>query len=361
MPKQKVLIIDNVFAPSKKDRIINGVQKFTKAQREVLSEYYDVHYITMKGSDLQFPNQYILRHIQDVNLDNKRKRTITKAIADEIKTLIHVVEPDIVLDNSCKHFTTNFPLYKTGIVFEHYHRPSMPLTDVIKKRFVKNKIFWCGVSEWQNKKFRNFFDGVTSVHMLEEEQQVCESDGYGIFVGRWDRGKKPHVMLSRYARNIDDIPLHVFTTFKNCYLTEDDLKIVSKLKKNNKFVFHIDAPRSELESYMKRAAFIIGSGNESTGIVSMEGASFGVPYIVPGSHSVAEQEHMNPNAIYLLDRKSGDDMSEQILAAVHCFSNLSFDDRKEIARDAFLRYNRSQFLLKQLRLIKKAKDLYGGV
>ena len=35
MPKEKILIIDNVFAPSKKDRILNGVQKFSKAQREV--------------------------------------------------------------------------------------------------------------------------------------------------------------------------------------------------------------------------------------------------------------------------------------------------------------------------------------
>lgn len=361
MPKQKVLIIDNVFAPSKKDRIINGVQKFTKAQREVLSEYYDVHYITMRGSDLQYPNQYILRHVQDVNLDNNRKRAITKAIADEIKMLIHVIEPDIVLDNSCKHFTTNFPFYKTGIVFEHYHKPSMPLTDAVKQRFVKNKIFWCGVSNWQNKQFRNFFDGVTSVHMLEEEQFVTQSDGYGMFVGRWDRGKKPHVMLNRYSRMIDDIPLHVFTTFKNCYLTEDDLKIVNILKKNKKFIFHVDAPRSELESYMQRASFILGSGNESTGIVSMEGASFGVPYIVPGSNSVAEQEHMHPEAIYLLDRTSGDSMNEQLLAAVHCFANYSLEHRKQIAKDAYLRYNKSQFLLKQLRLIKKAKELYGTI
>ena len=358
MAKQKILLIDNVFAPSKKDRIINGVQKFTKAQREVLSDFYEVHYITMKGSDLQFENQYILKNIQDVNLSNLEKRKITDKMTQEIYDHINMIDPDIVLDNSCKHFTRLFPHYRLGIVFEHYYRPSMPLTPKVKARFTKHKVFWAGVSRWQNEQFRNYFDGVASVQMLEQQQTAHPSEGYGMFVGRWDVGKKPHVMIKRYAKYVKNIPLHVFTTFKNCYLSDEDLQTVAKLKTNPNITFHIDKPRLELEQFMKKAAFIIGSGNESTGLVSMEGASFGVPYIVPGTNFVAEQEHMNPDAIRLLDRSHGN-LGPQLADAVNELMQYSFDKRKLIAKDAYLRYNKSQFLLKQLRLIKQAKDMYG--
>ena len=78
MRKRKVLIIDNAFAPSKKNKILNGVQKFSKAQRDVLSDDYEVHYVTMKGSDKQFPNQHILSTIQDVNANSKEKIEISK-------------------------------------------------------------------------------------------------------------------------------------------------------------------------------------------------------------------------------------------------------------------------------------------
>lgn len=358
MPKEKILIIDNVFAPSKKDRILNGVQKFSKAQREVLSEYYEVHYVTAKGSDLQFEHQHILENVQNVNLENNKKRKITKSITNELTNILNTVEPQIVLDNSCKHLSTLYPNYKTGIVFDHYHSPSMPLAAGIKDKFINNKIFWCGVSEWQNRRWNNIFDGVTSVHMLEQEETPVPSGGFGMFVGRWDSGKKPHVMISRYARYIKDYPLHVFTNFKNCYLEPVDRKIVNELMDCDNLIFHVNVPREEMLVYMRRASFILGSGNESTGIVSLEGASYGVPYIVPGTDSVAEQEHMNPMAIALLDRSKGL-VGEQLVDAVERFKMHTLEHRKFIAKDAYMRYNRKEFLNRQLRLIKQAKDLYG--
>jgi hypothetical protein len=360
MPKQKILIIDNVFAPSKKDRILNGVQKFSKAQREVLSEHYEVHYVTSKGSDLQFENQYILESIQDVNLPDDKKRKITKSITNELTNILNSVEPYIVLDNSCKHLSSLYSQYNIGIVFDHYHSPSMPLANGIKDKFIKNKIFWCGVSEWQKRRWNNIFDGVASVHMLEREETPIPHDGFGMFVGRWDSGKKPHVMISRYARYIKDYPLHVFTNFKNCYLTESDRNIVNSLMDCDNLTFHINASRSEILSYMKKASFLLGSGNESTGIVSLEGASYGVPYIVPGTNSVAEQEHMNPIAISLLDRAKGN-LGNQLIESVERFKLHTIEHRKFIAKDAYLRYNRKEFLTRQLLLIKQAKDLYGYV
>lgn len=358
MPKEKILIIDNVFAPSKKDRILNGVQKFSKAQREVLSEYYDVYYVTMKGSDLQFPNQIVLDDIQDVNLSIPEKRKITKSISNQIRQLIDQIKPTIVLDNSCKHFSSIFKYYKNGVVFDHYHRPSMPLTKEVRNRFTKNKVYWCGVSNWQNQQFGFMFDGVTSVHLVEKEEQAVESKPYGMFVGRWDSGKKPHIMLNMHAKNIPNITLHIFTTLKHCYIKEKDLKHIEDLKKHKNIQFHFDAPREEILNYMREAQFILGSGKESTGIVSMEGASFGVPYIVLGSDVVAEQEHMHPFSMTLINRKDSVPSKEQYKKAIEKYQKYTLEDRKRIAKYAFVKYNKTQFLIRQLQLINDVKAKY---
>lgn len=358
MPKEKILLIDNVFAPSKKDRILNGVQKFSKAQREVLSEYYDVYYVTMKGSDLQFPNQIILDYIQDVNLTVNEKRQITKTIANEIRRLIKELQPSIILDNSCKHMSSIFKHYKNGVVFDHYHRPSMPLTKEVKNKFVKNKVYWCGVSNWQNEQFNFLFDGVASVHLVEKEEQVMNAKPYGMFVGRWDSGKKPHIMLNMHAKNVPDVTLHIFTTLKHCYIKERDLKHIDDLRKHKNIQFHFDAPREEILNYMREAQFILGSGKESTGIVSMEGATFGVPYVVLGSDKVAEEEHMHPFAMTLINRKDSISAKEQYKNAIEKYKTYTLEDRKRIAKYAYIKYNKTQFLIRQLRLINDVKAKY---
>lgn len=358
MRKEKILLIDNVFAPSKKDKILNGVQKFGKAQREVLSEYYDVYYVTMKGSDLQFPNQIILDLIHDVNLPVKEKRILTKNISNEIVKLIQKINPDIIIDNSCKHLTGIYKHYKNAVVFDHYHRPSMPLTSEIKSRFDRHKVYWCGVSKWQHERFNCFFDGITSVHLVEKEEEVAEAKPYAVFVGRWDSGKKPQVMMRMHGRNAPDITLHVFTTLKHCLIEDEDQKIIDNLKKFKNIKFHFDAPRETILKYMREATYILGSGNESTGIVSMEGATFGIPYIVLGSDFVAEQEHMHPFSMALLDRNLDVPVKEQFIAAVDRFKKYTLEDRKRIAKYAFIKYNRTQFLVKQLRLINDVKAKY---
>jgi glycosyltransferase involved in cell wall biosynthesis len=358
MPKQKILIIDNVFVPSLKNRILNGVQKFSKAQRDVLSDYFEVHYITMKGSDLQFENQHILKNIQNVNLDRKEKLDLTKQIKKEISDIIDLVKPNYVLDNSCKHFSSLYPKYDIGVVFEHYHRSSAPLNPRTKLKFEKNEIYWCGVSNWQNKEFRNYFDGVTSVHVIDKEE-VVPSKGYGIFIGRWDSGKTPHIIMQMFAKQIKDIKLHIFTTINYGYLKEQDKKIIEELKKKENIIFHIDAPRSETLQYLKEAMFVLGGGKESTGIVSMEGASYGVPYIVRGSRSVAEQEHMSEFSMTLLDIKKKK-VDKQLIDAVEKYKKYNLEDRQKIANEAYSRYNREQFQRRQMDLLNRAKKKVQG-
>lgn len=361
MSKEKILIIDNVFAPSFKDRIVNGVQKFSKAQRDVLSDHYEVHYVTAKGSDMQFENQHILQDIQNVNHDLKKKLKITKNIKVEIDNLLTEIQPEFVLDNSCKHLTTLYPSYKVGIVFEHYHKSSKPLNDGTKSVFDDNGVYWCGVSQWQNKQFRNMFDGVTSVHLVEETAGVFAQDNYGIFVGRWDRGKTPHIIMNIFDKKIKDIKLHIFTTINYGFANDKDKEIIDKLSKNDNIIFHIDAPRQEVLDYLKRATFVLGGGKESTGIVSMEGASFGVPYIVRGNGSVAEQEHMDPFAMTLLDTSSDIAIDEQLIAAIEKYKAYDSEDRLRIASDVYKRYNRDMFKRRQLQLLVKAKQKKYGI
>ena len=352
MRKKKILIIDNVFAPSKKNKILNGVQKFSKAQRDVLSDNYEVHYVTMKGSDKQFPNQYILSTIQNVNATTEEKLQITKEIKSEIQEIIHKIKPFYVLDNSCKHLSTLYESYNVGVVFEHYYSPSMPLTPKAKEKFEKHGVYWCGVSNWQNNMFRNYFNGITSVHLVDKNE-VVSAKNYGVFVGRWDRGKTPYIIMKIFAKKIKDTHLHIFTTINHSYFSKEDQKIIDDLSKCENITFHFDAPRKKILKYLSEAAFVLGGGKESTGIVSLEGASYGVPYIVRGSGSVAEQEHMLPFSMEFLDIKNGD-IPQQLVNAVDKFKNYTLKDRKKIANYAYKEYNRSMFKDRQLDLLERA-------
>lgn len=359
MSKQKVLIIDNVFAPSFKDKIVNGVQKFTKAQRDVLSDDFEVHYITASGSDMQFENQYILSTVQDVKYDLKKKLKSTTDIKTEISNILTQVEPNFVLDNSCKHMTTLYQHYKVGVVFEHYHRSSNPLNTASKEPFDVNGVYWCGVSNWQNGQFRNLFDGVTSVHLVDHSD-VIPHENYGIFIGRWDRGKTPHIIMKKFAKNVRDTKLHIFTTINYGFSTDKDKQIIDRLSKNPNIIFHIDAPRQKTMEYLKKAAFVLGGGKESTGIVSMEGASFGVPYIVRGSKSVAEQEHMPDYGMTLLDIGKGK-IDEQLITAIKKYKSYTIDDRLKLANHVYSKYNRDMFKRRQLQLLLRAKNKKYGV
>ncbi len=60
----------------------------------------------------------------------------------------------------------------------------------------------------------------------------------------------------------------------------------------------------------------------------------------------------------LLDRNLDVPVKEQFIAAVDRFKKYTIEDRKRIAKYAFIKYNRTQFLVKQLRLINDVKAKY---
>ena len=84
----KILIIDNLYQPSKAGVIANGAQKFTRNQMTLLSEVADCYYVTAKGSDKQFQNQFILDNWFDLSLAEKSdKIKQTKKVSEEISKI----------------------------------------------------------------------------------------------------------------------------------------------------------------------------------------------------------------------------------------------------------------------------------
>lgn len=351
----KILIIDNLFNPNLRNTITNGAQKFTRNQFHLLNRIADTYYITAEGSDPQFANQFILKERFDVNLPDKLSKIAqTKRISQEIQDIILKLNPDIVLDSSCKHMSSAWDTYPAGIIFEHYYAPSMPLQDDAKDKFMRKGVMWCGVSKWQNKQFRNFFDDTVNIHYIDEipENVVAHKD-YGIFVGRWDGGKKPHVALKNYAKSGATVPVKCYIKITGQVIPEKELQ---KLQDNPLFEFHIDAPREDILEAISGAAFGLGSGNESTGIVCLEYATRGVPYIVPGRGDIAEREHLPDDAIFLVDRGAEESMPSQVAKHVDFCMKLGYDYRKDLSDRVIDTYNADRFVSDHERIIAKAKN-----
>lgn len=353
----KILVIDNLYQPNKAGALANGAQKFTRNQMTLLSEVATTYYITAKGSDKQFENQFILDNFFDLSLQEKSDKVKqTKKVAEEISKIIKQVQPDVVLDSSCKHMSSIWQDYPTGIIFEHYHKSSAPLGPDTPEKFEKKKAYWVGVSKWQAKHFNNYFHDTISIHYIDEvPSEIKQASNYGIFVGRWDGGKAPHVALKNYIKSGAGIPVKCFIKFGG---QEIPAKELDNLRKEPLLEFHIDAPRQEILDAMSEAAFGLGMGNESTGIVCLEYATFGVPYIVPGNKVVAEMEHIPHEALYLADRSKLEPMPEQIAKHVADACCWSFEERKELSKKVLDTYNKEHFINEHLRIIKQAQEKY---
>lgn len=355
----KILIIDNLFHSNNFGKIANGAQKFARNQMNLLSDIAETFYITAQGSDRQYQNQFILDSVFDLELSRKNKVVQTKKIAKDISEIIHLVNPDVVLDNSCKHMSGIWINYPTGIVFEHYHRPSMPLGTGITSVFDKKKVYWCGVSKFQAKKFNNYFHDTICIHYVGDEipSEIKPFKDYGIFIGRWDKGKAPHVFLKNYLKSN---PKYLVKCFLNFGGVKIDDKELNYLQQYPIFEFHFDASREEILSTLSEAKFGLGMGNESTGIVSLEYATHGVPYIVPGRTFVAENEHLPEEAIYLCDRALSVGIPEQISQAVQKCEEWTHQQRKDLSSKIITTFNKQHFIDEHIRIIENARGKING-
>ncbi len=350
----KILVIDNLFAPNLEKKISNGAQKFSRNQFNLLNNTY---YITAKGSDQQHPSQFVLDNYFDLSLEDKKDKVKqTKMVSAEIQNIIARVNPDVVLDNSCKHLSSAWDSYKNGIVFEHYHKPSMILTPDIKTKFEKKNVYWCGVSKFQANKFNNYFHDTINIHYIDEyPSKVEEAQPYGVFVGRWDAGKSPHVALKNYLKSGCKYKVKCYIKIAGKKIPEKELEA---LQNSDLFEFHIDAPREEILEAMAGAMFGLGMGNESTGIVGLEYATFGVPYIVPGNKTIAEMEHLPPEAIMFCDRNKDQSLPDQIKQYVDHASIISYNDRCNLSKSVIEKYNKERFVAEHMRIIEAAKKHY---
>jgi hypothetical protein len=349
----KILIIDNLYVSHLKNKVGNGAQLFAENQVKLLKKLGDIHFITASGSDNITKNQYILS--KKFNLDKEKSEKIkeTKEISIEISEIIKLVQPDIILDNCCKHLSSIWKLYNNGYIFEHYHRPSFPLGIDTRKKFEKYNVKWIGVSNWQNKKFNNYFDDTINIHYIEEQPSVKEAEEYGIFIGRWDPGKSPHIILKNYIKSNSRYPIKCFIKGD---LNDPSLK---DLMKEPLLQFYIDYPREQIFKHVSKAMFGLGMGHESTGIVSLEYVSHGVPYIVIGTDKVAEEEHLPKDAIYLINRSSDKSIPKQISEAVTDIERWTKINRLSISNYVALKYTEEHFINEHKRIIKtKGKGLY---
>lgn len=349
----RVLILDHLHLPSLVGKVANGVQKFTKNQVSLLSDIAECFYVTGSGSDVQFENQIVLEtpngRIQS-SAEYEHRSTLLRR---ELSSIVSALRPDVVLDSSGRRLITPSENCGAVVVFEHYHTPSRRFLASDYDSF-HQQAYWVGVSRWQREQFGNLFDDTICIHFVDEcPSEVKPAKEYGIFVGSWDGGKYPHIALRYYLGSGLGVPVKCFIRFGGKSIPPRELDFLSN---SPLFEFHFDAPRSDIFQSMAEAAFGLGMGNESTGIVSLEYASFGVPYIVPGNKKVAELEHLPDWAVHICDKSSDVPMEEQYRRNVNSAMQWSLSDRKRLSDSVISKFNRKHFIDEHMRIILGAQE-----
>ncbi len=348
----KIIVIDNLFQPNVAGKIANGAQKYTRNQVALLSQVAEVYYITAAGSDIQFPNQFVLDGFFDLTIEAKADKVKhTKKIAEEIRKIILQVNPDVILDSCCKHLSALWNDYPPGsVVFEHYHRASAPLGADTRKKFESKKIYWVGVSKFQAKNFNNYFDDTISIHYDDNyPTEPLPSEPYGMFLARWDAGKAPHISLKNYVKSGLTIPIKCYIKYGG---TDIPPKVLEELQKSPLLTFEIDAPRERILDVMSKASFTLASGNEGSSVVAFEFASRGVPYIVTKTGPVGEQEYLPDYAAYLAPTQ------EDLAAGVNKYMNWTFEDRKKLFDYIVNTFDDQHFIDEHMRVINDAQAKY---
>lgn len=351
----KIVIIDNLYAPNKVGKVGNGVQKFSKMQRDFLSRVGDdeIWYITAKDSDVQYEKQIVLDTIYGIN-----DRASTKEVIEDLSVHLQRLKPDVVLDNSCKHMSSLWKHYGTGVIFEHYYHPFAPINASTKEKFEKNRAYWVGVSHYQNRKFNYAFHDVIDEHcIVETPNEILNHKGHGVFIRRWDSGKRPHVALRYYLKTGLQYPIDCYIKFGG---KDENPEILKELMQSPLLRFHIDAPREEIFKSISTAAFGLGMAPEAAGIVGIECASHGVPYIVHGHSPTAEMEHIPPEGILFCDMSNKEKhFLDQLKDGIEKIMQIPYEQRYKLSVDLCTKYTVGRFIADNQRIINKALNYYG--
>ena len=350
----KLLIVDPCSQNHVKGRYGGGRERVTRIQTTTLSNQHDVHFLTARDSEeldegfvQHYTNRVPAKHEGDSDRDWNKNFHL------DVMDVVSKVDPNIIVFHHWNPFVAGnraATFERPTLFYEHSCPEYMGrlFNNVAKFHQICDILGYVmvAVSEFQLEKFSKkvgyeIFDDVSCGMVVDYEDEILPASGYGLVVCRWDAIKGPHRVLELMG----DVPLKIHTTSLSVEKSGDYSKYIEEID-NYEIIY--DQEYSTLWNSVRNASFTITTyTDESSGLISGEGAMRGIPAILfcrNGRH--AAQEHLRNTDTYLFDiskYKKRDERVQEFKKLVNSI-NTKLDTRKSLAKYMGERFSEEKYI-----------------
>lgn len=389
--KYKIAVFDGMAQPQKLNSYVGGMEMVSRCQARYLSEKHDVTFVVTQDSDdlseegynVEFTSQrgkYPLRY-EGINT-----RGYNRIFYDDIHRILDKVQPDVAIFQRVYPFNgksriENLPC--ASVFFEHslpeyLGQNMLNIPKLADRIHDSGHVFTC-VSKTATDRYntkcskltgedRAFIYHFTPIQVVKSvPEDILEHDNYGIVISRWCPLKNPGkaIDMFQYRKN-QKYGLKMFTS----QLQTDPIyekkfpKYVGKGASTYLDV-SLDKEHAEIMDVCKRATFHITTCQyESSGIASLEAATYGVPNIVfapKGKH--ATSHHMMPGHNHMINTTEVRGLKNQTQEFWDIIHNIDFslESRKKLSQWTCENFSPEKFVERHESVIRAALLHYDGL
>jgi len=376
--KKHIAVFDGMAQPQRKNSFVGGMEVVSRSQARYLSEFgNDVTFVVSQDSDKDLMWEgFSVAYTNQPAKDPLRRKGIStvdynKKFFNDVLKILDKIKPDVAI------FQRIYPFGAKGrveslscpsIFFEHslpeYLGQNMINFPSISDRIYDNGHILTCVSEYARKRYnekvkRELVHESCSIQVVKDTpKEIFPHENYGIVISRWCPLKHPGKAFEMFADMDNGMSLRVFTSQLGTK-PEYEVKFPKYATMNFPGAVHIsiDTKHGDIMESAKRASFHITTcQHESSGIASLEAATYGVPNIAfcsKGNH--ASEDHIQGGHNFLVNVSEYRGVKRQKEKFWDIVKNIDFslESRKELSEGTLREFSPKKFAMRHENIINK--------
>ena len=376
--KRKIAVFDGMAQAQKKNSFVGGMEVVSRMQARYLSDVgNDVTFVVSQDSDkdLMWEGFSVTYTNQPAKDPLRRKGVSTtnynKMFFEDVLKILDKIQPDVAI------FQRIYPFGAKGrveslscpsIFFEHslpeYLGQNMINFPSIADRIYDNGHILTCVSEYARERYnekvkRELVHESCSIQVVKDiPEEIFPHENYGIVISRWCPLKHPGKAFEMFVDINNGMFLKVFTSQLD---TKPEYE--AKFPKYSTMNFpggidiSIDAKHNTIMESAKKAAFHITTcPYESSGIASLEAATYGVPNISfcsKGRHATEDHIQGGHNFLVNVSEYRGVKRQKERFWDIVKDIDFSLETRKELSKGTQCEFSPEKFAMRHEFIINK--------
>ncbi len=354
--KLKIAVFDGMAQAQRKNSFVGGMEVVSRSQARYLSDSgHEVVYVVTQDSDKNlmwegFPVVYTNQPAKDpLRRQGISTLNYNKNFFNDVLRILDKIQPDVAI------FQRIYPFGAKGRVeslpcpsmfFEHslpeYLGQNMIKFPEVADRIHDNGHILVCVSEYARNRYNEkvkreiIYDSCSIQVVKDNPTEIFPHENYGLVISRWCPLKNPSKAFEMFADKDNGLGLKVFTSQLDTKLEYGDkFPKYASMNFPGSVDISLDTEHNVIMENAKKATFHITTClHESSGIVSLEAATYGVPNIAfcsKGSHATENHIMKGHNFLVNISEYKGVKKQKDRFWDIVRNIDYSLEKRKELA------------------------------